>query len=255
MTLAKATSFALLKSPCGWERRPWNCRVLSPELPDLTVGSVWAAWLEYSITVWLSPCTQPYVSRVTAWATTHTVTLLRARPGEQAGLNTYYSKGKDISGWVSSQGKSQRLPLGGGFTDTLPARDLILLSIYGTGNSCNSDSFCNVLMFLPEVWASDGDSSATFHWSRQGVHLQRHPRMCKCHSISDLHSLVTDLQHRALQLPQENSACSGHCWWLFLLPWTSPRMQPRQEKGHREHHSWSFLSRTLPLSAVPTQRW
>lgn len=39
----------------------------------------------------------------------------------------------------------------GSFTDTLPAGDFIFSSIYSTRNSCNSNSFCNVLMFLAKV--------------------------------------------------------------------------------------------------------
>lgn len=177
-------------------------------------GSV-AAWSVYGSIVWPSPCTQPYLSKVTAWVTNQDSDLTQGhslRIGQ--GSIPATAKAMTSQAGVSSQGKSQRLPLGGGFADTLPARDLILLSIYGTGNSCNSDSFCNVLMFLPEVWASDGDSSATFHWSRQGVHLQRHPRMCKCHSISDLCSLATDLQHRALQLPHRKLCLVGSLLWI-----------------------------------------
>lgn len=55
--------------------------------------------------------------------------------------------------------------------------------------------------------------------------------------------------------PGANSACSGHCCWLLLLAWTSPRLQSHQKKGHKEHHSWSLLSRTSLMPAVPTQRW
>jgi len=70
---------------------------------------------------------------------------------EWARLDTCYRKGNETSAWCQQPRKKPTPVSGRRFADTLPARDLILLSIYGTGNSCNSDSFCNVLMFLPEV--------------------------------------------------------------------------------------------------------
>lgn len=55
--------------------------------------------------------------------------------------------------------------------------------------------------------------------------------------------------------PITNSAWSGHCYGFLLLAWTSTRLQPHQKKGHEDHHSWSLLSHTSLLPAVPPQRW
>lgn len=84
-------------------------------------------------------------------------------------------EGQMSSGWAAVSGKANRgahavcrTPVG---LASSPTRDLVLLSIHGTGHSGHPDRVLYVLHVLAQVGAPDGDTGASVYRPRQRLHL------------------------------------------------------------------------------------